>query len=291
MKKNKHIEDIIDEKISPEEQKLLQTLRNQNLTQKEYEEIVKGFKHPNKAQIKKYNLDTGTNFKFAILGDTHYGNKSTDKYALQTFYDFAYKQNVRQFFHCGDLIDGSPNMHKGMIYEQYAVGFSEQAKDVVNDYPHKKDAITYYITGNHDQSYKKDNGARLEELVSKERQDMVFLGEDEADVEFGNGSKLRLLHPGGGSSYATSYRLQKIIESYSGNTKPNILAAGHFHKSMQMFYRNVFGILVGTFEHQTPFMRGKGLSAHMGGWIVEGKSGNEGGIKYLTCTFVPFMKA
>lgn len=181
-------------------------------------------------------------------------------------------------------------MHKGMIYEQYAVGFSEQAKDVVNDYPHKRDAKTFYITGNHDQSYKKDNGARLEDVIRSQRSDMIFLGEDEADVEFGNGSKMRLIHPSGGSSYAQSYKIQKIIESYSGDTKPNALFVGHFHKSLQMFYRNVFGFMAGSFEHQTPFMRNLALSSQVGGWIIEGKSGKEGGIKTLTATYVPFMK-
>jgi hypothetical protein len=100
-----------------------------------------------------------------------------------------------------------------------------------------------------------------------------FLGEDQARVQFEtpNGTfTLGLLHPGGGSSYALSYRPQKIIESLEGGSKPNMLAIGHHHKAeMLPSYRNVCGVQVGTFERQTPFMARQGLAAHVGGWVIE----------------------
>ena len=161
---------------------------------------------------------------------------------------------------------------------------------MINDYPHKRDAKTYYILGNHDLWFKKNAGAKLDEVVDSQRPDMKCLGEEEADIVFGGGSKLRLMHPGGGCSYALSYKPQKLVEAIQGGDKPNILAIGHYHKSAQFFYRNVFTLLSGTFEQQTPFMRSKSLAAHVGGWIIEGKSGKEGGIKYITATYVPFMK-
>jgi hypothetical protein len=87
-----------------------------------------------------------------------------------------------------------------------------------------------------------------------------------------------LIHPGGGTSYALSYRAQKIVESLEGGTKPDLLAIGHYHKAdMIPSYRNVCAIQTGTFERQTPFMARGGLSAHVGGWIgevVKGKGHN-----------------
>ena len=81
---------------------------------------------------------------------------------------------------------------------------------------------------------------------------------------------MQLIHPGGGSSYALSYRPQKIVESLEGGTKPDMLAIGHYHKADYIpSYRNVATLQVGTFQRQTPFMSRQGLAAHVGGWIVD----------------------
>lgn len=272
------------------ETKILEAIRKQNLSIDELTTLAKGLKHKASAGNKTYDHSDrhDKHFKFALLGDTHFGNKSVDKKAIVDFYNRAYKLGVRQFYHCGDLVDGL-HVHKGQEYELYALGMEEQSKDIIEDYPSKKDAITYYIQGNHDLWYKQNVGGSIEALISKERDDLQCLGDSEADILLGSGSKLRLLHPGGGSAYALSYKPQKIIEAIEGGNKPNIIGIGHFHKSLQMFYRNVFAFLVGTFEHQTPFMRSKGLSAHLGGWIIEGHSGGKGGIHDITATFIPYM--
>jgi len=106
-----------------------------------------------------------------------------------------------------------------------------------------------------------------------------FLGEEQARVEWITPSRkfsMMLIHPGGGSSYAISYRSQKIVEALEGGTKPNILGSGHFHKSeMLPSYRNVCVLQAGTFQKQTPFMARLGLAAHVGGWIVEATVGKD----------------
>ena len=72
-----------------------------------------------------------------------------------------------------------------------------------------------------------------------------------------------------------SYRMQKIIESLEGGTKPDLLAAGHFHKmDLLPSYRNVLGIQTGTMQDQTPFMVRKGLAANVGGWIIRIEPGD-----------------
>jgi hypothetical protein len=79
-----------------------------------------------------------------------------------------------------------------------------------------------------------------------------------------------LIHPSGGSSYAISYRSQKIVEQIEGGTKPNMLLIGNYHKAEWMpSYRNVSVCQVGAFQAQTPFMLTKGLAAHVGGWIMQ----------------------
>ena len=47
----------------------------------------------------------------------------------------------------------------------------------------------------------------------------------------------------------------------------------------------------GCFQSQTPFTRGKGISVHMGGWIVEILVGEDGAIKEIMPTLIPFYAA
>jgi len=63
---------------------------------------------------------------------------------------------------------------------------------------------------------------------------------------------------------ATSYKLQKLIESFSVGVKPHIVLSGHYHKALYMFSRGVHGLECGTLCGQTAWMRGKKIPAHMG---------------------------
>jgi hypothetical protein len=272
------------------EQQILNAIKKQNLSVEELTILAKGLKHKTSAGNNVYDHSDrhDKHFKFALIGDTHIGNKSCDIKALTDFYNRSYKLGVRHFYHCGDLVDGL-HVHRGQEYELTDIGMEQQAKAVIENYPFRKDAITYYILGNHDLWYKQNVGGSIESLITKDRQDIQFLGDNEADIILCSGSKLRLLHPGDGNAYALSYKPQKIIESIEGGNKPNILGIGHYHKSLQMFYRNIFAFLVGTFEHQTSFLRSKGISVHLGGWIIEGHSGSKGGINDITATFIPYM--
>jgi len=106
------------------------------------------------------------------------------------------------------------------------------------------------------------------------RSDWVNLGYMEAHVRLvhsqtGAEAILAVVHPGGGSSYAVSYSIQKIIESLDGGEKPAVGLYGHYHKLWAGNIRNVWCIQTGTTEDQTPFMRKKKLEAHVGGFMVK----------------------
>ena len=132
----------------------------------------------------------------------------------------------------------------------------------------------YFITGNHDAKFKHAAGFEVGKALSELRPDWRFIGTDTGEIVLtardGRPLRVALIHPDGGASYAISYRLQKIIEQWSGGSKPDILACGHYHKSLMLpQYRNVCGICVGTSQDQTPYMKRRGLAAHIGFWIVE----------------------
>ena len=76
-----------------------------------------------------------------------------------------------------------------------------------------------------------------------------------------------------------------------GGEKPNILAVGHYHKAEYFMYRNVHCFQTGAFQAQTPFMRGKGIAAAMGGWIVEAYVDKQGYITNLRSEWIPYYVA
>jgi Holliday junction resolvase len=152
------------------------------------------------------------------------------------------KEKVNIHLNTGDIFDGWYQNRPSSIFEQNAVGFDNQMKLAIEKFS-KLDAPLYFITGNH--SYNTfvrgagvEAGIYLEDKLNQLGHEAHFLGNAEGDVVFNN-SKIKLLHPDGGTAYALSYRPQKIIESISGGEKPEVLLIGHFHKIEQLFYRNV----------------------------------------------------
>ena len=224
----------------------------------------------------KVIIDTNkTNkLKFGLCGDLHIGSLYAHESALVGFYEYLYDQGVDRVYCTGDILDGH-KVYRGQEFELCAVGADAQLKrlaDVMKKNTILSDIDTVFITGNHDQSFKSLAGMHIGHAIEQVCA-WKFVGEEQARVRFDtpNGKyELMMIHPGSGSSYALSYKPQKIVESLEGGTKPNMVAIGHYHKAEQMpTYRNICAIQTGTFQKQTPFMARQGLAAHVGGWLIE----------------------
>jgi DNA polymerase II small subunit/DNA polymerase delta subunit B len=223
-------------------------------------------KHNNKPTPKVISKNLkGSKFKFGIVSDTHFGSKFEAINELHTFYKRAIDDGCNFIVHAGDMVDGSASMHKGFLYELHALGADEQISHVIENYP--KGIDTYYITGNHDNSHFKQNGTSIAKTISKERKDLIYCGEDEADINI-NGIIIRMFH-GGNGAYALSYPAQKYINGIQGGNKPHILALGHLHTAYYLPYRNIHTIGAGCYQWQSRWMRAKALNPVVGGWIIE----------------------
>ena len=234
--------------------------------------------------------DGTTEIKFAVIGDTHLGSKYTQLTHLNNFYDICEAEGIKDVYHAGDVTDGI-KMRPGHEYELYAVSTDDMLQDVINNYPRRKGITTHFITGNHDASIYKHVGHDIGRSISHFREDMNYLGRDCAVINLTDKCTLELRHPWDGTAYALSYKPQKMIEAMESDSKPNILAIGHYHKAEYLFYRNVHTIQTGCFEGQTPFTRGKGISVNIGGWIITIKVSEDGTIKSITPQFIPYYKS
>jgi UDP-2,3-diacylglucosamine pyrophosphatase LpxH len=228
--------------------------------------------------------------KFAIIGDTQIGSKYAQLTHLHSFYDLCEQEGVKVVFHTGDITEGL-KMRVGHEYELYEVSADDMREDVVKNYPKRDGIVTYFISGNHDASIFKQVGYDICEAIARDRSDMKYLGRDCAVVYLTPKCSLELRHPWDGTAYALSYKIQKMIEAMESDSKPNILAVGHYHKAEYLFYRNVHALQTGCFQGQTPFTRGKGISVHMGGWIVTIRVDEEGTIQGFAPEFVPFYSS
>jgi predicted phosphodiesterase len=208
---------------------------------------------------------------FGVIGDTHLGSLYADLALLEYAYEVFADEKIKTVFHAGDILEGE-NMYKGQPYELAVHGADAQVDFCCERYPRKEGITTYFIDGNHDRSFWKRSGVCTGTRISQKRDDLVFLGHQESDVVVGEGeckAKVRLFHgEDGSSSYAISYRPQRYIAELPSGTKPDVLLMGHYHKAEILFYRGVTAFQTGCLQKQTPFMRGRRISAALGFWVV-----------------------
>jgi len=215
-------------------------------------------------------------FRFGFVTDNHIGSKYARLDVLNDLYDRFAARGITQVFNAGNYIDGEARFNK---FDLEIHGMDPQLRYLAEQYPQREGIKTYFIAGDdHEGWYGQREGidiGRWTERVMRDngREDFIYLGFMEADVDLINAktnksARMRVVHPGGGSSYAISYAMQKLVESYEGGDKPAVVLGGHYHKQEILNYRNCWIIQGGTTEDQTPFMRKKKLEAHVGGMIV-----------------------
>lgn len=261
-------------------------LKELGITKFQLARVVKGKTYKPKI-IKKQITDKI--FKFGIVSDTHLCSTEERLDELHTFYKICQKVGIDTILHAGDLVSGT-NLYRGQENEIHTFGFKRQSEYVIKNYPNLECIKTYFITGNHDLDYWKRAGVDIGEIIASKRPDMIYLGQDRADIIISN-VKIRLFHPGGGTAYADSYHLQRTIASLEAGHKPQILIMGHYHRTLYLFDRNVHGFLAGTFEGQTTFQLRKRINPMVGGWTVECRLAEDerNSVVAITPCWIPFF--
>lgn len=227
--------------------------------------------------------------QLCVVSDTHFGNIHQQLHLLNEIYLEAYNRGITTVLHCGDLVDGNYPNRPEQPRQQFLHGFDEQVGYVVEMYPQISGIITKYILGSHDETHYKNGQATVNKWVSTCRKDMIFLGQDSAEIEI-NGVKIVMDHPGGGSAAALSYKPQKRIEILEAGFKPKILLIGHYHKSYSFVYRNVRGIEVPSLCNKTQFQQKQGLMNYVGAYFLDIYSDKKGNIQYFEAEEILYDK-
>lgn len=260
-------------------------------------DLAQGFHLPaGELVIPKLNTTGSITRTFGVLGDNHLCNKHSRLDVLNAAYDEYDRRGITDVFNTGNWVDGEARFNKTELI--VAPGMDNQLNYMIDVYPQKKGITTHYIAGDdHEGWWQQREGIEVGRYLQMQaesagRHDLKYLGYGEADVklEHGTGSAcMRVVHPGGGSSYAISYTDQKRVESYQGGEKPQIELAGHYHKALYGYPREVHTVQTGCTCDQTMFMRKKKLQAHVGFWIISLTQGDNGAVTRFGTEWFPFF--
>ena len=232
--------------------------------------------------------------RFGVVADMHLCSKAERLDVLNAAYDEFERQGINTVFCPGNYIDGECRFN---THELLAHGIADQAQYAIDHWPNKPGIKTYFVDGDdHEGWFHQREGIEFGMymmLVAQKqgRDDLVYVGYMEADFELKapNGSAIiKVIHAGGGSSYAFSYASQKLVESFQGGEKPAVCIIGHYHKQEYCFPRNVHCVQAGCMQDQTMFMRKKKLAAHVGFCTVTLQQDINGSITRFSPEFFPF---
>ena len=266
---NADILEQIDRRYSPEELRLIASGRGLNPSQ-------------HSRPIVTFQGDTVT---IGYFTDSHIGSRFFHDELWLSFLAECRRQNVQRILFSGDLIEGMSN-RPDQIYSLEDIGFSAQMDHAERLLKMADDFPIDMIDGNHDRWGIKSGGLFAVRDIASRLAHCTFLGHDCADVII-NDTVWRLWHGEDSSSYATSYRIQKLIESFTGGDKPNVLLCGHTHKQGYFFERNIHAVSGGALSYQSDWMRSKRLANHAGFHILRAMI-RDGEIVYFSPTFYPF---
>ena len=273
----------------PKESKFNRSVKKLGLTESEALLALKSLKHSHKSVDESKIVISGNSFSFGYFTDAHIGHSKFDPELFAYMVKYFKMMKPDFILNAGDNLEGMSG-RPGHVYELSHVGLAQQLKYAVSLYKQLSEFPHYGIDGNHDMWYfqKNDNGVIVGEELEKSVPNYHHLGQMEGHHTV-NGIRIMLFHGNDGTAYATSYKLQKLIESFSGGMKPHIVLSGHYHKAMYMFSRGVHGVECGTLCGQTGFMRGKKIPAHMGFGFVRVYF-NKRGVERFVHEFVPWYE-
>ncbi len=213
-------------------------------------------------------------FLFGAAGDLHAGSKYCRWDVREDIYRHFIEEGAQCNFDTGNWIDGEARFN---TYDLEVHGLDKQCKHLAKYHP--TGLPTYAVWGDdHEGWYVQREGINVgkynESVMREAGHEWTDLGFMEAHIilrnaNSGKAQTLAVCHPGGGSAYALSYTIQKIVESLEGGEKPAVGLYGHYHKLIAGNTRNVWWAQTGCQQDQTPFMRKKRLEAHVGGALIK----------------------
>jgi len=174
--------------------------------------------------------------KFGVIADMHLCSKKERLDVMEAAYDEFQRQGITVVLCPGNYIDGECRFN---THELHAHGIADQVQYCIKHWPTRPGIKTYFVDGDdHEGWFQQREGIEFGRYLMLEarehgRDDLVYMGYMESDFELKapkGKAIVKVIHAGGGSSYAYSYASQKLVESFQGGEKPAVCIIGHYHK-------------------------------------------------------------
>lgn len=127
------------------------------------------------------------------------------------------------------------------------------------------------------ESYIRNGGSDLGAAIAKEREDMIYLDAETADLKIGK-LCVHMHHGSGGKPYSLTYKLQRYVETLPLDRPIHIVAMGHYHSSGYLRYLDKHCFQVGSLIDPTPFSRQMGLRNEVSVWWLDVKMDDKGNV-------------
>jgi predicted phosphodiesterase len=182
---------------------------------------------------------------------------------------------INRVYVTGDVVDGI-NVFRG--HREYLITDSiEGQTDIAAKSLSQHPKLEFWaISGNHDFSFTKQNGARPLAILEKKIHNFRNLGDLRADI-IEDGIKTRLLHGASGRiTYATSYPSQVYLRDlFTGferedmSSIPHMLLLGHYHRVYQGQDHGIYILQPGSFQDpDNEYCLRRGLTGPNGAYKV-----------------------
>ncbi len=235
-------------------------------------------------------------YRFMVMSDSHFGGRQAQPRFVRDVLQEAERRQCEAVLHCGDVLDGAPFMHKGFVFELALRSIDEQVDYAVQIFKESQIPV-YALGGNHDGSWFKDSGIDALRLIEDRLDNFKNLGPTAAWIAGPNGDEnfIRLAHPGDGTSYALSYKDQKMAEYLvleNDKVPTGFHFTGHYHKMNNMRGPNgARYFLVPASSGRTPFMKDRKLVNQSGVYFIEFTLDRLGRVDRCTVEDVPLWPA
>lgn len=157
-----------------------------------------------------YNEFTINDERVLVISDTHIGSIYEEQYLIAKAYEYAYKNNIKNVIHAGDLVEGLSNT------TNVKDDINKQFLKVNNFYNHTKDINTYLLLGNHDFNLEFYNNVDLLDKF-KNLKNLIHIGTETSYMNF-NDNFIKIYHE-------TKSQFKKVPDFYA-----NITLEGHHHR-------------------------------------------------------------
>lgn len=226
----------------------------------------------------------GEDLVIASAGDMHMGSKYFHEDVWDAFVEQANKPEVDIVTLTGDITDGFYNNRMDAVLELLYLGYESQ-KDYAVSQLKKIHKPMYIIDGNHDSTYKKQNGALIVKDICRELPNATYMGENESTLRI-NGISILMWHGLDAGGRSLSQRPQNVMDSLEIEDLPDIALLSHTHKFCYIFYRGVQVVSIGSITSQSDWMRRTNKKNDTGFCILKATIKDEK-VKHLNLDWFP----